>query len=349
MTAASFGAAAKELASDAIKVLGRTSENITASASDEYMKTNAEYRSKAGLDAYIVRTDGAGCCKWCAALAGKYKYPDDIPDDVFRRHDNCTCDVSYICDKGRQNVHTKKWTKVNERAKRIEYAAGAPKSMKQTREEAKELEERLVASKPGKSDNAIADMKFINSQVFADKFKGKYENEQVEQAVVKACRQLVKNRNGTFFEEAFFIDAQTGQTISYIKGKQKNGIEMSEELKKRLTNAREKSIIMIHNHPNSSPLSRADYLTSSSYKSCYETLAVGHNGDLYSFRNTFETQGKLLGYFVEDGIEYPYYEAIRDYRVAYSKYTSRGQDDFQARDLAWKDVSRMRGFIYEKK
>ena len=137
---ASFGAAAKELASDAVKVLGRTSENITASASDEYMKTNAEYRSKAGLDAYIVRTDGAGCCKWCAALAGKFKYPDDIPDDVFRRHDNCTCDVSYICDKGRQNVHTKKWAK---EPRKIEYS----KPTKRSRAEAKAKESEILAQR----------------------------------------------------------------------------------------------------------------------------------------------------------------------------------------------------------
>lgn len=140
VVAASFGAAAKELASDAIKVLGRTSENITASASDEYMKTNAEYRSNAGLDAYIVRTDGAGCCKWCAALAGKFKYPDDIPDDVFRRHDNCTCDVSYICDKGRQNVHTKKWAN---KPRKIEYE----KPAKRTRTEAKAKESEILAQR----------------------------------------------------------------------------------------------------------------------------------------------------------------------------------------------------------
>lgn len=198
--------------------------------------------------------------------------------------------------------------------------------MKLTRAEAQALESKLIASNPSK-----------------------YENEQVEQAVVKACRQVVKNRNGTFYEEAFFIDTQTGRTVSYVKGKKKNGIEAPEKLKQHLTNAREKSIIIIHNHPNSSPLSRADYLTSSSYRSCYETIAVGHNGDVYSFKGTFETQGELLGRFVEDGVEYPYYEAIRDYRVAYSKHTSRGQDDFQARNSAWEDVSRMRGFIYEKK
>lgn len=342
VTTASFGSAAKDLALEAIQVLGRTAENITGSFQTDYIEKNAEIRSKAGLDCHIERTTDGSCCPWCSKQAGRYRYPDETPEDVFKRHDNCTCDVSYVSEKGRQNVHTRRWTSG---PREIEHK----KKLKLTRAEAQALESRLIASKPGKNDNAIADMKFINSQAFADKFKGKYENEQVEQAVVKACRQVVKNRNGTFYEEAFFIDAQTGRTISYVKGKKKNGIEAPEKLKQYLTNAREKSIIIIHNHPNSSPLSRADYLTSSSYRSCYETIAVGHNGDVYSFKGAFETQGELLGRFVEDGVEYPYYEAIRDYRVAYSKHTSRGQDDFQARNSAWEDVSRMRGFIYEKK
>lgn len=330
--------------------MSSTPENITHAMADDYMKANAEFRSKAGIDTYIERKDDGKCCEWCSGLAGRYRYPEQVPRDVFRRHDNCGCLVSYVTPGGmRQNVHTKKWANEQAKAKRIEYAASVEKPVKLSENEAKELEKGLLEAKRGKDDNAIANLEYINSQAFADKFKGKYENEQVEQAVVSACRKIVKNRNGTFFEEAYFIDAQTGRTISYVKGKQKYGIEMPEKLKKLLTNANEKSIIMIHNHPNSSPLSRADYLTSSNYKSCYEALAVGHNGDVFSFKDTFETQGSFLGYFVENGKKYPYYEAIRDYKIAYTKYTLRGQDDFQARNMAWEDVSRMRGFTYEKK
>ena len=214
--------------------------------------------------------------------------------------------------------------------------------MKLTRAEAQALESRLIASKPGKNDNAIADMKFINSQAFADKFKGKYENEQVEQAVVKACRQVVKNRNGTFYEEAFFIDAQTGRTVSYVKDKKRNGAEMSEELKKHLTNAREKSIIMIHNQPNSSPLFSTDYLTASSYNSLYETVACGHNGDVYVFRNTYNTQGEIIGYYKEDGKTLPYYEGTRDFFIANEKY-QKIFNDYEARHRAWTSTSAVRG------
>lgn len=138
--AAVNGAVVKETAEHAIQVLGRTAENITGSFQTDYIKKNAEFRSKAGLDCYIERKDGHNCCKWCAALAGKYSYPDDVPKDVYRRHDNCTCDVSYISEKGRQNVHTKKWTK---EPRKIEYE----KPTKLTREEAQAKQSEILAQR----------------------------------------------------------------------------------------------------------------------------------------------------------------------------------------------------------
>lgn len=195
-------------------------------------------------------------------------------------------------------------------------------------------------AKPGKSDSALASMDYINSQAYADKFKGKYENDEVEAAVVSACRQLIKNRNGTFYEEAFFINAHTGETFSYVKSKHKNGVNMPEALKKRLTNAPEKSIIMIHNHPNSSPFSTTDYLTSTKYASLYEVVACGHNGDVYALRDTFGTQG---AFSKKSG-----FEAEREFYIAYEKYRRR-MTDFEARSKAWESVGGNRRFDYEKR
>lgn len=134
--AAIGGAAVKETAEHAIQVLGRTAENITGSFQTDYIRKNAEFRSKAGLSCYIERKDGFRCCDWCAGLAGRYRYPDEVPKDVYRRHDNCTCDVSYVSEKGRQNVHSKQWNwdkeknqeylrqlDAEKKAKRAEYKA----------------------------------------------------------------------------------------------------------------------------------------------------------------------------------------------------------------------------------
>lgn len=196
-----------------------------------------------------------------------------------------------------------------------------------------------IKSKPGKADNTTADMEYINSKKYADKFKGRYANPEVEKAVAKACRQLIKNRNGTNYEEAYFIDATTGKTISYVKGKKPNNVNMSEKLKRRLTNAKDHSIIMIHNHPNSSPFSVEDYITSSNYKSVFEVIACGHNGDVYTFRNTYGTKGRE--------IKVHNYEAVRDYRVSYSKHSKR-TTDFEARNMAWTETAKKWGFDYER-
>lgn len=83
------------------------SENIGNSMHDDCIKENAKWREQAGLDSYIVRDAGGGCCKWCAALEGRYRYAD-APDDVFKRHDNCTCTVTYECGRKRQDVWSKK-------------------------------------------------------------------------------------------------------------------------------------------------------------------------------------------------------------------------------------------------
>ena len=145
--AAIGGAAVKETAEHAIQVLGRTAENITGSFQTDYVKKNAEFRSKAGLSCYIERKDGFRCCNWCAGLAGRYRYPDEVPKDVYRRHDNCTCDVSYVSEKGRQNVHSKQWTNEQAKAQRIEYVAGAPKPMKLTKAEAIAKQSEILAQR----------------------------------------------------------------------------------------------------------------------------------------------------------------------------------------------------------
>ena len=128
-------------------MLGRTAENITGSFQTDYIKKNAEFRSKAGLNCYIERKDGHNCCDWCAKLAGKYRYPDEVPKDVRRRHDNCTCDVSYASEKGRQNVHSKRWANEQAKAQRIAYAASLPKPMKLTKAEAIAKESEILTQR----------------------------------------------------------------------------------------------------------------------------------------------------------------------------------------------------------
>lgn len=93
-----------------IRRMTAPTQNITESFYNDYVQTNVKFRSDAGLDCYIIRNDHGGCCEWCAKLAGKYHYPEDVPKDVYRRHDNCGCTVTYLNGRKAQNVWDKtKW------------------------------------------------------------------------------------------------------------------------------------------------------------------------------------------------------------------------------------------------
>ncbi|HRR76965.1 MAG TPA: hypothetical protein P5191_09180 [Ruminococcus sp.] len=84
--------------------------NVSKGFHDSYIKANAKFRSDAGLRVYINRETDGKCCEWCNNIAGRYNV-DELPEDVFRRHDNCGCTVTYENGKQRQDVWSKRsWT-----------------------------------------------------------------------------------------------------------------------------------------------------------------------------------------------------------------------------------------------
>lgn len=92
---------------EAIKwILDEPIINYSQSIVDDMARTNAEFQSKAGLYAKIVRKPDSKPCDWCKALVGEYEYNDvsGQGDDVFRRHDYCKCTVSF--EPGRGNSTT---------------------------------------------------------------------------------------------------------------------------------------------------------------------------------------------------------------------------------------------------
>lgn len=105
------------------KWLGEPVVNTSQSFFDEFVRSNADFRSKAGVEVRIVRTLGAHenrtakdgrdyaiPCDWCQSLAGVYPYEQvrNTGNDVYRRHEYCRCAVTYENGLARQNVWTKK-------------------------------------------------------------------------------------------------------------------------------------------------------------------------------------------------------------------------------------------------
>jgi hypothetical protein len=82
-------------------------ETATKSMHDDRMKSEAKFRHRAGLDCRITRVAVNGCCPWCSKVAGRYVYGEE-PDDIYRRHDNCDCTVTFENGRKRQDVWSKR-------------------------------------------------------------------------------------------------------------------------------------------------------------------------------------------------------------------------------------------------
>lgn len=118
----------------------RRARSATATAAramhDDYVRKNADFRSKAGLKCTVNRIAAAKCCEWCDQVAGKYAY-EDTPPDLWRRHDNCNCTIVYGTRRDRQVLRgtEKKWEIVAE-------GVGAPEPVRLTPEQARKLQEK---------------------------------------------------------------------------------------------------------------------------------------------------------------------------------------------------------------
>ena len=64
---------------------------------DDFVHENADFQDKAGLTVLVQRIADAKCCNWCSRLAGTYPYDDvrDNGNDVWRRHNNCHCQILF--------------------------------------------------------------------------------------------------------------------------------------------------------------------------------------------------------------------------------------------------------------
>ncbi len=112
------------------EVIQRRAENAIANIAntfhDDYIQENANFRQKAGLKCHVSRTGASKCCAWCAEVAGRYSVGSE-PADFWRRHDNCTCKISYENQRVRQQLsgNGKGWAVTSEiqrrRAQAVQY------------------------------------------------------------------------------------------------------------------------------------------------------------------------------------------------------------------------------------
>lgn len=191
--------------------------NISKSFHDDYMKTNAKFRNDAGLKCYINRVTSGKCCPWCSDIAGRYVYGDH-PDDVFCRHDNCDCTVTFENGRQRQDV----WPKRTWEAPEI--GDGAPPPTVLSEEEGKELQQRNLAQIRGLKINNSAIDNSGESGIIESGSEAMYrkpKSDKIEPMPRKQFRKIAKSfkQNGGImqFDEITerYLDSKNAEAITY--------------------------------------------------------------------------------------------------------------------------------------
>lgn len=217
---------------------GKSSGNVVAARHDENVKANAAWREKAGFDCYLVRDAGGGCCAWCQALEGRYEYAS-APDDIFRRHDNCTCTVTYECGKMRQDVWSKRtWEASPEELQSRKDAAEAAKPTVNSPEQAKELERQALEknpvtkltpeqakaideqSKPTVLTEAEAKEREAVALGKDDNVNNKSVDKPEESGIIKSEKILIGKSLGAKALNHTVTDPDTGEEFKFVEGSQ---------------------------------------------------------------------------------------------------------------------------------
>lgn len=144
-------------------------ENVVQSFYSDYVRENADLRSKAGLNAYIVRRTSGKCCAWCADLAGRYRY-EDAPPDVYARHDNCTCTVDFVTNNYRQDVWSKRKYALSPTQRRA-ILDNIPKPTRYTREQAERLQNNAIQNLRAQFPKDFRDTRSVGTPISSELLK----------------------------------------------------------------------------------------------------------------------------------------------------------------------------------
>ena len=161
-----------------------------------------------------------------------------------------------------------------------------------------------------------ANRDFINSDEYAQKFKGVTASDRGDELVAHYARQAVLDNDGLATEDVYFLNAKNGQLIEHKKLGELGGTLL--ELSKLKNDG---MIVVVHNHPNSIAFSFNDVVTLNDYPEFRTIIAAGHDGTVY-----FLSIGDGRRLELSDNMEFGFFDRYwarhcRDYgsRVALEK------------------------------
>ncbi len=127
------------------------------------------------------------------------------------------------------------------------------------------------------------DFKKIETEKWNNNFKELTDDNNVNNSIRGVSKQLLTNRNGTFYESMYFVNAKSGKIEGFnTKSNVKLGVELNSSLRSALNNDK-LDLIGIHNHPFSSVPSLSDLNAIAKRKNQSMGVVICHNGTIFTY------------------------------------------------------------------
>ncbi len=264
-------------------------QNVTQSAVDDTIEANAQFHYKSGLRAVVERKLGGKCCAWCRNLVGRYTYPN-VPDDVYRRHENCRCTVTYYPSKASKGQDV--WSKRTVDASKLSEASSQDKQLENVSKKSK-----IGANSSGFYDDVYYDP----DNDYSINIKGL--NPEVNNNLSKAAESVAQLGSQDRNEHMYLVDL-SGQLDSYYET---NGLpsEVGYDFWDFVDNNKNSKFAFVHNHVTSSPLSQVDLETPLRCENIPIQIAVRCDGVKYiAKRAKMPSQNFIADEYFEKELEH---------------------------------------------
>ena len=113
---------------EAVRAPSGPVQTFTESVANDIIETNARFMQEAGLNETVTRRGGAKCCERREKIEGTWKCGKQ-PKDFFKKHEKCTCVITFRSNKGRSSrsggkgkkqIQLPVWEEVRERGPALE-------------------------------------------------------------------------------------------------------------------------------------------------------------------------------------------------------------------------------------
>lgn len=124
----------------------------------------------------------------------------------------------------------------------------------------------------------------VNSPEYKKKFSSITNNEQTNSTLYKKAIDILKDKSGTEYETLHLIDLDTGKVVATsAHTKEPQTVRANKEVLKAVRKAKPRTLVGIHNHPNSLPPSGSDFSTAKN-REYYVGVVACHNGDVWVYK-----------------------------------------------------------------